>query len=72
MFWVRAAGKQGGVNLKRRIFGGRANQDYGTILDYGQNGILLGFIKPVDFIDKHDSALAGSLAALACLLHHSA
>ncbi len=53
-----APGKQSGVDLKRRIFRCRADQDDAALLYKGKESILLSLIKAMDFIDEKNRLLA--------------
>ena len=53
-----AAGKQRGNDFERRIFRGGADQADVAFLHMRQEGVLLGFVEAMDFIDEHDRARA--------------
>jgi hypothetical protein len=46
------ARQQGRIELEARIFGGRANQSHGAVLDIGQETVLLRAIEAVDFVHE--------------------
>ena len=48
------AGEQGVVEMEGGVFGGGADEDEGAVFDVGQEGVLLGFVEAVDFVDKED------------------
>ena len=48
------SGQERRDDLKRRIFGGGAQQDDQALLDVGQKCVLLGLVEAVDFIHKQD------------------
>ena len=57
---------QGFVDLKIGVFSCRTDQDQGAVLDGWQQGILLGFVETMDFIDKkHRLARGGEQRILA-------
>ena len=67
-----AAGEQGGDDLEGRIFGGRADEADGAVLDVGQEGVLLGFVEAMDLVDEEDGARAEvrafSASTMTCLI----
>ena len=52
------AGEQGVVEMEGGVFGGGADEDEGAVFDVGQEGVLLGFVEAVDFVDKEDGFAA--------------
>ena len=52
------AGEQGVVEVEGGVFGGGADEDEGAVFDVGQEGVLLGFVEAVDFVDKEDGFAA--------------
>ena len=57
------------IQLKGRIFGGRADQHDGAVLHHRQETVLLGAVEAVDLVDEQQRALPG-LAPRARLLEH--
>src|ERR1035441_7746123 len=53
-----AAREQRRVDLKRRIFGGRADQANAAFLDVREEGILLRFVEAVNLVDEDDGPRA--------------
>ena len=53
-----AAREQRAVDFKGGVFRGRANQDDAAFFDVGQEGVLLGFVEAVDFVDEDDGFFA--------------
>lgn len=53
-----AAGEERGSELERGVLGGGANENDGTVFDSGEEGVLLGLGKPVDLVNKENSAAA--------------
>ncbi len=53
-----AAGEQRGDDLEGRIFGGRADEADGAALDVGEEGVLLGLVEAMNFIDEESGARA--------------
>ena len=51
-----AAGEEGGVELEGGVFCGGADEADGAALDVGEEGVLLGFVEAVDFIDEEDGS----------------
>ena len=51
-----AAGEQGGDDFEGRVFGGCADEADGAALDVGQEGVLLGFVEAMDFVDEERGA----------------
>ena len=51
----RAAGEQGLIDFKKWIFCGRPDQNDRPIFHTGQESILLGFIKAMNFINKEEN-----------------
>src|SRR5574344_1108053 len=49
-----AAGKKRSIDLKRRIFRGRSDEDDAAFFNVGQKSILLSFIEAMDFINEKD------------------
>ena len=64
--------QQGGVDFKRRVLGGRADQDDRAALDERQEGVLLRLVEAVDFVYEDDGAAARLAAKLVGGLHHLA
>ena len=55
-----ATGKKGSDDLERRVLRGGADQDHRAVFHRSQERILLGFVEPVDLVDKEDrGAFAG-------------
>ena len=52
-----AAGKQRGVDLKRRVLGGSPDKSDRAILNIGQNDILLRLVETVDLVHEQDGRL---------------
>ena len=52
------AGEQGVVEMEGGVFSGGADEDEGAVFDVGQEGVLLGFVEAVDFVDKEDGFAA--------------
>src|SRR6516162_788528 len=44
--------------LEGRVLGRRTDKDYSAVLDDRQEGILLGTVESVDFVDKEQGAVA--------------
>jgi hypothetical protein len=58
------AREQRTVDFEGRIFGSGADQANASFLDMGQEGILLGFVEAMNFIDEDDgprAVLAGAV-----------
>ena len=53
------AREQGGVDFKRGVFRGGADEGNQPLFDEGQKGVLLRFVETVDFVDKQDGAPRG-------------
>ena len=51
-----AAGEQGGDDFEGGILGGGADEADSAALDVRQEGVLLGFVEAVNFIDEEDGA----------------
>ena len=51
-----AAGEQRRNNLERRVFGGGSDEADGSVLDVGEEGVLLGLVEAVNLIDEEDGA----------------
>ena len=47
-----AAREQGAVDREIGVFGGGADEDDGAVFDPGQQRVLLGFVKAVNFVYK--------------------
>ena len=62
-----AAGEQRGNDLEGWVFGGRAYQGDGAILNVGEDDVLLGLVEAVDFIHEEDGGLAVHPAAVSGL-----
>ena len=58
-------------DLEIGVFGGGADQGEQPLLHVGQQGVLLGLVEAVDFVDQQDGAAALLLPAPG-LLHHLA
>jgi len=54
------AGEQRGDDFEGWILGGCADENDVAGFDVGEEGILLGFVEAVDFVDKDDGAMAGT------------
>ncbi len=52
------AGEQRRVDLKIGVFGGRADQHDGSVFHMRQQGILLGFVKSVNLVNKQHCLFA--------------
>lgn len=52
-----SAAEQGGIDFKRWVFGGGADEGEQTAFDVREEGVLLGFVEAVDFVDKENGAL---------------
>jgi len=46
------AAEQGGIHFEGGVFGGGADEGEQAAFHIGQEGVLLGFVEAVDFIDK--------------------
>ena len=57
-----AAGEQWADDFKAGVFGGGADQGDGAVLDIRKDGVLLGFVEAVDFVDEKDRAAGGSVS----------
>jgi hypothetical protein len=51
------AGEEGANHLERGIFRGRPDQDEGAVFHRSEQGILLRFAEPVDFVDEQDGGV---------------
>jgi len=58
------AGEKRRDHFERGIFGGGADKEDVAGFDVGKEGILLGLVEAVDFVDEDDGALAGPGFAL--------
>jgi len=58
------AGEERRDDLEGRIFGGGANEEDVAGFDVGEEGVLLGFVEAVNFINEDDGALGGAGFAL--------
>src|SRR5258707_3442027 len=54
------AGEEGGDDFEGGIFGGGADEENVAGLDVREEGVLLGFVEAVDFVDEDDGAKAGA------------
>src|SRR5258708_24914058 len=54
------AGEKRGDDLERGIFGGSADEENVAGLDVRKEGVLLGFVEAVDFVDEDDGAEAAA------------
>ena len=54
------AGEKWGDDFEGRILGGRADEDDVAGFDVGEEGVLLGFVEAMDFVDEDDRAMAGA------------
>ncbi|AEW72919.1 hypothetical protein EcWSU1_01480 [Enterobacter ludwigii] len=69
------AGKQRGIEFKRRVFGGGTDEENGAVFNVRQESILLAFIETVNFVDKENGTSPGiavlprTFNRLADLLH---
>src|SRR3954453_6255911 len=61
--------QQRGVELERRVFGGRADQHHGAVFHHGQKRILLRAVETMHLVDEQKRALA-HLAAGPCGVEH--
>jgi hypothetical protein len=52
-----AAREEGGGDLERGVLRGGADEDNGTVLDEGEDGVLLGLVEAVDLVDEEDGLL---------------
>jgi hypothetical protein len=50
---------QCGDDFKRRVFCGGTDEADGPVLDIGQNGVLLGFVEAMDFVDEQNCLALG-------------
>ena len=64
-----ATGEECAVDLKRRVFRRRADENNAALFDEGQEGILLRFVEAVNFIDEQNGFFAEP-PALFRLFHH--
>ena len=55
-----AAGEEGSDDLERGVLRGGADQDDRAVFHRSQEGVLLGFVEPVNLIDKKDRGALGS------------
>jgi len=60
------AGNQGGVDKEEGVVSGRPDQADHTGFHIGQQHVLLGFVKPVDFVNKENGELAGVFETVGC------
>ena len=58
-----AARQEGAVELEARVLGGRTDQDDCSVLNIGQEGVLLGAVETVDLVDEQERALPDLAAA---------
>ena len=65
------ARKQRAVDLERRVFCGRADQNDAAFFDKGEEGVLLRLVEAVNLIDEQDGPLAKT-AVVFRLLHDGA
>ena len=61
-----------GVDLERRVFGGRADEDDVAGLDARQEGVLLRLVEAVNLVDEDNRAAPGRPAQAFGLRHHLA
>src|SRR5882757_6659960 len=54
------AGEEGGDDFEGGIFGGGADEENVAGFDVREEGVLLGFVEAVDFVDEDDGAEAGA------------
>jgi len=54
------AGEKRGDDLERGIFGGGADEENVAGFDVREEGVLLGFVEAVDFVDEDDGAEASA------------
>src|SRR5260370_12582272 len=54
------AGEEGGDDLERRVFRSGADEENVAGFDVREEGVLLGFVEAVDFVDEDDGAEAGA------------
>ena len=52
------AREQSVVEVEGGVFGGGADEDEGAVFDVGEEGVLLGFVEAVDFVDEEDGFAA--------------
>ena len=52
------AREERGVELEGRVLGGGADQRDGAVLHHRQEGVLLGAVEAVDFVDEEERPLA--------------
>ena len=60
------------IDLEKRILRRRADQDEPSVLDVGQQDVLLTLVEAVDFVDEDDRALLAVFAVLLGLLDDGA
>ena len=65
-------GQQGGVDLERGILGRRADEGDRAAFDVGQEGILLGFVEAMHFVDEQHGPPPGERLGLRDRLAHIA
>lgn len=51
------AGDEGGVDVEVGIVGGGSDEADGAAFEVGEEGVLLGFVEAVDFVDEEDGGL---------------
>ena len=66
------AGDEGGDHFEIGVLGGGADQDDGAVLHMWEQGVLLGLVPAVDFIDEQDRAGVVQAAAFEGLGDHLA
>ena len=66
-----ASGQKSAVDLKRRIFRCRADEDYASLFHKRKERVLLCLVEAVYLVYKHYSAVSVASVFL-CLLHYSA
>src|SRR6267378_6404035 len=54
------AGEEGGDDFEGGIFGGGADEENVAGFDVREEGVLLGFVEAMDFVDEDDGAKAGA------------
>ena len=55
------AGDEGGIDVEVGIVRGGSNEANGAAFEVGEEGVLLGFIEAVNFVDEEDGRLVAEL-----------
>ena len=55
------AGDEGGIDVEIGIVRGGSNEANGAAFEVGEESVLLGFVEPVNFVDKEDGRLVAEL-----------